>query len=287
MISRLNNALDKYWALASDSAPKGSFDDVNNSTTPVETQNLLSGTNSYKISDFTNEVLQILRIAILDDDGLIERDLIREEFDDIRDFKNEYSTDTDKRGVPTFWTKRGDFILMRLTPNYSETGGLRVYVNRELSKFAFVTCTISNASPGVVTAIAHGLSNGDSVIFETDGGLPTGLTPDTVVYYLVNKADNTFEVSLTIGGTAINTSSAGSGNHKFTKVNKAPGIPVIHHDYLARHAALPFLIEKKLAAQKKDIGNQIALNQRDIQDYWQIRGRELKTIMRTKKRLYK
>jgi hypothetical protein len=75
--------------------------------------------------------------------------------------------------------------------------------------------TITNASPGVVTWTAHGLQAGDAVVFTTTGSLPTGLTAGTV-YYVKAPAANTFTVSATVGGAAINTSSAGSGTHTAT-----------------------------------------------------------------------
>jgi hypothetical protein len=78
------------------------------------------------------------------------------------------------------------------------------------------TVTISNASPGVVTWNAHGLSNDDPVIFTTTGSLPTGLTAGRV-YFVRNQATNTFEVATAPGGTSINTSSAGSGTHTVRK----------------------------------------------------------------------
>lgn len=75
--------------------------------------------------------------------------------------------------------------------------------------------TISNASPAVFTLNSHGLSNGDRIVLSTSGGLPTGLTVGTI-YYVINQATNTFNVSLTSGGSAVNTSSAGSGTHSMT-----------------------------------------------------------------------
>lgn len=74
------------------------------------------------------------------------------------------------------------------------------------------TVTITNASPGVVTWVAHGLSNGDVVKFTTTGALPTPLEAE-VPYYVLNAATDTFQLALTSGGSAINTSSAGSGTH--------------------------------------------------------------------------
>ncbi len=74
------------------------------------------------------------------------------------------------------------------------------------------TVTISIATPGVVTWNSHGLSNGAAVRFLTTGALPTGLTAGTI-YYVVNSATNTFQVSATPGGSAINTSGTQSGTN--------------------------------------------------------------------------
>ena len=76
------------------------------------------------------------------------------------------------------------------------------------------TVTITNASPAVITWTAHGLLDYSPVYFTTTGALPTGLTASTG-YYVVpgSQTTNTFQVSSTIGGSAINTSSAGSGTH--------------------------------------------------------------------------
>lgn len=82
----------------------------------------------------------------------------------------------------------------------------------ELLNPALGQCTITNASPGVVTLTSHGLVNGDPVYFTTTGALPTGLSANTR-YFVVSAATNTFSVSATSGGSAINTSSAGSGVH--------------------------------------------------------------------------
>jgi len=289
MITRLNSALDKYWFLASNAAPKGTLDDTNQTSLPVETQNIVSGTNAYKISSFTNEILQILKLSILDEDA-DEHDLTREEFDDIADFNELYSTASADQGDPQYWTKMGDYIYLRPCPDYSEANGLRAYANRELSKFAWVPFTVTVASPGVFTATAHGLSGLDGLIFETDGALPTGLTADTVVYYKITAGAtaDAFEVSTaySLTGTAVNTSVSQSGNHKYTKTNKEPGIPVIHHPYLAKVAALDFLIENKLP-QMGSIAQLIAKEERDIADYWANRDRDLDTIIRTARRAYK
>lgn len=80
--------------------------------------------------------------------------------------------------------------------------------------------TITNASPAVVTLNHHGYVPGQIVQFQTTGSLPTGLSTGTNYYITFdptqvtpNISVNTFQVSTTLGGAAINTSSAGSGTH--------------------------------------------------------------------------
>lgn len=73
---------------------------------------------------------------------------------------------------------------------------------------------ISNGSPAVISWGAHGLTAGCAITFITTGTLPTGLSLNTV-YYVISPGltADTFRVSLTIGGSAINTSSPGAGLH--------------------------------------------------------------------------
>lgn len=96
----------------------------------------------------------------------------------------------------------------------------------KFARFTFITCTISNASPCVITSATHELAVDDTIWLETTGALPTGLVVDTT-YYVINNGitADTFRVSTSKGGTAINTSSAGSGTHSFQKQNNARLIP--------------------------------------------------------------
>lgn len=74
------------------------------------------------------------------------------------------------------------------------------------------TVTISIASPGVITWNNHGLTANQVVLFTTTGALPTGLTAGTN-YYVVGSSitTNTFQLSTTSGGAALNTSGTQSG----------------------------------------------------------------------------
>jgi len=263
-VVRVNQGIYDYFALGN-----YEFEDSNKSDAPIEIINLVDGTSRYALDDLTSELLNFLRVEVTDNDGNVFI-IYPEKLSNIGEAYDEYYSDN---GIPQVYLKIGKYIDIKPAPNYDKTDGLKIYFDRPASQYTFVSCTISNASPGVVTAVAHGLSNGDAVIPETDGALPTGLTADTVVYYVINKATDTFQVSLTIGGTAVNTSSAGSGNHKFLKVSGSPGIPSIHHTYLARHASLPFLVEKKLP-QMGNIAQLLQADEKAIKKFFGMRNKD-------------
>jgi uncharacterized protein YmfQ (DUF2313 family) len=72
--------------------------------------------------------------------------------------------------------------------------------------------TMSIASPCVVTKAGHGLAADHEIFFKTSGTLPTGIVQYTH-YYVKDPAADTFNISATVGGAAINTSGSQSGTH--------------------------------------------------------------------------
>lgn len=93
-------------------------------------------------------------------------------------------------------------------------GGTGTYTVSSSQLVASTTIT-AVATPGVIT-VASAPANDLQVIFSTTGALPTGLTAGTA-YYVVNRTSTTFQVSATLGGSAINTSGyAQSGVHTAT-----------------------------------------------------------------------
>lgn len=100
----------------------------------------------------------------------------------------------------------------------------------QFSKHNFKSFTVTIASPGVFTSAEHELYEGDQIILETSDTLPTGLTADTVVYYVIRNGltSSTFQVSLTDYShsavtdtrTAVVTTATQSGTHKYLKVNR-------------------------------------------------------------------
>lgn len=81
-----------------------------------------------------------------------------------------------------------------------------------LGNYSWAPVTISSASPGVITEKANGYAANDNVVFSTEfgGTAPSfGQSNLTGLLVVVSPATDTFTV--TNGGTAVNTSSTGSG----------------------------------------------------------------------------
>lgn len=96
---------------------------------------------------------------------------------------------------------------------------------------------IGEADDDTFTAAAHPLLNGDRVIFPTlTGG--TGLTPATVEYFVRDVTTNTFKVSATVGGAALNfTSDVTAGTVR--KYEDIQGIAVLPSAILVGFAPVP------------------------------------------------
>ena len=86
-----------------------------------------------------------------------------------------------------------------------------------------VACTFDftgGAADDIVLAVAHGLADGDKVVLKAGAGaLPAELN-DYTTYYVVNKADDYFQVSLTTGGSAVEFTDDG-GAAFFYPINAA------------------------------------------------------------------
>lgn len=81
-------------------------------------------------------------------------------------------------------------------------------------------CTITIATPAVITQQTHEYILGDAISFSTTGALPTGIVANTT-YYVTNPTASTFNISSTYANaeaeTKINTTGSQSGVHKNTQ----------------------------------------------------------------------
>lgn len=120
-------------------------------------------------------------------------------------------------------TNTGDFVTLTATSTGSTSSD--VFIENDvflesslvLGQSAQAVCTISNASPAVVTQANTFLAT-QPVFFTTAGTLPTGLSVNTTYFVsATGLSAASFQVAATAGGASINTSSAGSGVFKVGK----------------------------------------------------------------------
>ena len=148
--------------------------------------------------------------------------------------ETQFSISTQKNGIPLAITTAGSG-----THTYSPVG-ITITNTREnynyiditiLNPGEFIsttptgtTCTISIATPAVITLASHGFVANDVIKFTTTGALPTGLSASTNYFVLAaGLVAGSFRISLTLGGTAIETSGTQSGTQKVGKVTGRVG----------------------------------------------------------------
>src|SRR5690606_25652293 len=68
-----------------------------------------------------------------------------------------------------------------------------------------------NTTTDVITKTAHGLQSNDQVMVASSGTLPTGLTANKL-YFVIKSSDDTFQLSETYSGSAVDISRAGIVN---------------------------------------------------------------------------
>lgn len=121
----------------------------------------------------------------------------------------------DSTGSRTLAYQWGWDFINGSAPALTTTARARDKLVYQVDVFRSSTVTITIASPGVVSWTAHGLLAGSQVRLTTTGALPTGLAINTT-YFVIPVDANSFQLSATQSGTAINTSGTQSGTHTMT-----------------------------------------------------------------------
>ena len=133
-----NAAMDLYFSWAFEVDGRWSYDDVNETSPPIDKQNIVSGTNRYKFGSFTEKVIRLIKLEALDADGNgieLKREYINElGGGNSKTFQERYIDPTS--GTPTHYCMLGDFCYLTPNPNYSESDGLIAYFNRPATYMA-------------------------------------------------------------------------------------------------------------------------------------------------------
>ena len=138
----LNDAID----IAIKTCGIGNFDDSNHTDYPIITTNLVSGQRdiSYTVDGSSNLVLDIYKVLVMNPAGIyVEIPQV--------DVQTEYNTQSftdgqNQTGTPSSFDITGNGIIFDVVPNYSQTAGIKIYINREGSVF---TTADTTKKPGI------------------------------------------------------------------------------------------------------------------------------------------
>ena len=119
------------------------------------------------------------------------------------------------------------------------------------------TFTVSAASPGVITKVAHGFVANDPFVPSNSGGaLPAAMTAGTTYYVKTVLSVDTFTFSATPGGAAINTATTGTGTHSLTHLY--PSLSSDAQWQFAQFGSLVFATQKNAPLQVYNLASSTA-----------------------------
>ena len=116
-------------------------------------------------------------------------------------------------------TSTADVLFPVATGSWTNIIGYGLYdasTSGNLLQFEYLSAAeplpFTAATSDTITAPAHGLVNTDRIVLDAGevGVLPTGLSA-TTVYFVISAATDTFQVSTTSGGAAVDITVGGSG----------------------------------------------------------------------------
>lgn len=123
--------MDRFMTLAFQADGRWSFDDVTRSNAPIESIDLVANQQSYRLTTFISELINVLRWETVDAQGnkILLRRLLREEVSGwySQGALTAYQTTA---GSPTEYDLVGNFIYLYPKPSFSATNGLTVYLER-------------------------------------------------------------------------------------------------------------------------------------------------------------
>lgn len=162
----VNRAMDKVVSTIINSDGRWQWDDDNQTDLPIATTNIVSGQQDYS---FTINHLKIEKVMVQDNASgwqalppidLTDRDI------------NTYLIGTPQNGTPLRYDFKASSLFLYPTPNYSATGGIRIYFQRPSTYF---TTTDTTKSPGFASIFHRYLSFCAAFDFQTAKGLVTVL----------------------------------------------------------------------------------------------------------------
>jgi len=158
----INLAVDNLMSLALPASGTWQLDDSNQTDYPILTTDLVSGQRDYSFTadESGNLILDIYRVMAMNPDGIFY-DIVPTDQQSKPNWASmpvsavNYSVGNtmvdgqNRQGNPTHYDKTANGIFLDLIPDYSKTGGLKIFVNREATHFTTPTINVAdNTYPG-------------------------------------------------------------------------------------------------------------------------------------------
>ena len=103
--------------------------------------------------------------------------------------------------------------------NWIITSGAAQYIHYKAA-FDGSDAVIVDAATDTITISGHRFGDGDEVVYANGGGADIGGLVSGSTYYVISSTANTFQLSLTSGGVAVDITAAGAGtDHSFDRQN--------------------------------------------------------------------
>lgn len=125
----INRAMDKIVSLILASDGVWEWDDNNQTDLPVATTSLVPSQSDYA---FAVDHLKITKVAIKDTNGNWS---VLSPFDLTEEIANSFIVNPTETGTPISYDKRAGSIFLYPAPNYSSSGGLKIYFQRPSTYF--------------------------------------------------------------------------------------------------------------------------------------------------------
>jgi surface protein len=183
-----------------------------------------TGTTTTKFSNIFQNCISLTRAALSGSKYSISYagcKLSKEELEsifnnlDARVAPSQTLTISNNWGAPTPVTLTGTTSVGGTTISMANTTGIAVgmQVTGTGSPLTTIRTVTFTDAGDLINLTSHGLSNGDEMSFSGVGST-TGLITNKI-YYVVNAAANTFQVSLTQGGAAVTFTGGGPGGIRY------------------------------------------------------------------------
>lgn len=145
----INLALDRVFALIFQVGGTWQFDDSNQTDYPIITTNIVAGQRDYSftVDGSGNLILEIYKVLVSDTNGNFRQILPVDV--ETGYAPNSFTDGLNVQGIPNTYDKLANGIFLDPIPNYSKTGGLKIYISREGSYFTTADTTKKPGFAGI------------------------------------------------------------------------------------------------------------------------------------------